>query len=194
MSRKKDKGVEYPRKAVLAAIRKNRELVQGILARRRVVTTEKGVLSRNGDRELFALLRREGTDGWWYGHVLRVYMDKEPQWAALIVNAMVEIDAPDEKTLFERVRYWLEGQLEYHPVRAQREDDTCAFRHSFEEAVEALVEMIRRFRINLREPGEKEDLGYEPEGQCDLRPWAVYGLDCNTNEDGVRPPIPYSGR
>lgn len=189
------------------ALAANAQCAPGILGRDRLAFTPIGELSFLNDRELFVQVST-AIYGHWYGHVLRLLDvgDGRPQWAAVLVESGVDIDAPDVETLFQRVRHHLAEHANYTPPFAQEKEDVFALRSSFDEAVLALVGMIERFDILLR-TNVAYDFGAYTKPPChtgnpDCSCMHVYGLHCDLppaepQERGWQayevpwPPVPY---
>ncbi len=187
--------------AIRSALARNAHCAPGLLTTRRVVETPHGVLSHDRDRELIALVAMDrGATGllYWYGHVLRVNpVDpaKTPPWAAVLVQSLQLIDAPDVDTLFRRVEYTLSRIARYEPAYAQERDDLYALRPDFDGACAALVHMIDRFDPALRQdpiedPYSGERWEQPEDWHLDLRIIDVYGLCSEVDENGVYPDYP----
>lgn len=154
----------------------------GILSAHRVVETESGYLSFKRDRELLALVCDDPEKGYVYGHVLRVDPADQEQasgsgeaWAALVLFVHRRLEADTEDLLFQRCRYWIQTRGRYSPCHAQERDDVFVLADSFEKAVAALAEMIRRFDYGLR-LGPRHD--QEEDGTkhvLDMRCFGAYG-------------------
>lgn len=154
----------------------------GILSAHRVVETESGYLSFNRDRELLALVSDDPEKGYVYGHVLRVDPEDQEQasrsgavWAALLLFVHERLDADTEDLLFQRCRYWIQTRGRYSPCHAQERDDVFVMADSFEEAVAALAEMIRRFDYELRLGPRHDQLDGETRYVLDMRCFSAYG-------------------
>ena len=168
----------------------------GLLFTQRMVETDHGVLSHENDREMIVVVVPNPSPGYWfiYGHVLKAQKeDGGSVWVALLVPSERKIDAFDGDTLFRRFHYEFVIALRYHPLFAQEHEDVFAIRESYEEACEALAEMIRRFDPFLREP-PPDRFPYqnlpEPPGKIDLRMIDVYGLSDYKDENGELPDRP----
>jgi len=189
------------------ALAANPQCAPGILARDRWAFTPIGELSYLNDRELFVQIST-AIYSHWYGHVLRLLDadDGRQQWAAVLVDCAVEIDAPDVETLFRRVRFHLAENASYEPPYAQEKEDVLALRTTFDEAGVALARMIERFDILIRTNVEYDFGAYtkppSPTGHPDCSCMNVYGLHCDMapagpNEVGYaammrpRPGAPY---
>lgn len=167
------------------ALAANPQCAPGILARERWAFTPIGELSYLNDRELFIQIST-AIYSHWYGHVLRLLDadDGRQQWAAVLVDSKVEIDAPDVETLFRRVRFHLAENASYEPPYAQEPEDVFAIRPSFEAAVAALAHIIARFDILMRSNVEYDFCAYTKPpsrtGHPDCSCMDAYGLHCGT--------------
>jgi len=174
------------------ALTTNEHCKPGILFVQRIVETDHGVLSANNDREMIVILVPTGL--FVYGHVLKAKKtDGTDAWVALLVPSDQMIDAPDVDTLFKRVHYDFTIALQYYPPIAQEREDVFAIRSSYEQACEALAEMIRRFDPSLREsPIQAPYMPTlpDPPGRHDMRLIDIYGLDDHKDENGVLPKRP----
>jgi hypothetical protein len=165
------------------ALNANVQCAPGILARDRWAFTPIGELSYLNDRELFVLVST-AIYSHWYGHVLRLLDgdDGRQQWAAVLINSSVEIDAPDVDTLFRRVRFHLAEHARYEPPWAQEKEDVFALRPTFDAAGVALVRMIERFDILMRTNVDYDFAAYtkpsSPTGHPDCSCMNAYGLHC----------------
>lgn len=174
-----------PLKKIRAALTANVQCAPGILSRDRMVFTPIGELSYLNDRELFVQIST-AIRSHWYGHVLRLLDadDGRQQWAAVLVDSSVEIDAPDIDTLFRRVRFHLAEHARYEPPYAQEPEDVFAIRPSFDEAVAALAHIIERFDILMRTNVDYDFGAYtkppSPTGHPDCSCMNAYGLHCDT--------------
>lgn len=143
-------------KSLAAAIRKNPKTNwSGLLTTQKVVEIERGVMSYQNDRELLALVLDEPKGSYYYGHVLRMtpaeaVPGEKPVWAALIVNVEKRVDADDPELVFRRYQHWVPKKGRYMPCHAQSDGDVFALTDTYEAAVDALLEMVRRFDIELR--------------------------------------------
>jgi hypothetical protein len=176
------------------ALSENPECRPGLLVRNRVVYAERGCLSYRNDRELFCLVRHVSSPfvGFFYGHVLRVRVkpEAEPEfpggvWAALLVDCGVAIDGATPEEVLANVREYLWESGSYDPgIYVQDMDDAFKLCGDFEEACDALAEMIRRFELKRRalvieteEDDRRHGRGELPvPGKLDLRSMDVYGL------------------
>jgi hypothetical protein len=176
------------------ALAANPECRPGLLARDRVVYAERGCLSHRNDRELFCLVRHVSSPfvGFFYGHVLRVRVkpEAEPEfpggaWAALLVDCGVAIDGATPGEVLANAREWLWEMGHYDPgIYAQHVDDVFKLCGSFDEACDALAEMIRRFELKCRalvleteEDEQRYGRGEFPRpGKLDMRSMDIYGL------------------
>lgn len=165
------------------ALDRNPECTAGIIQRERVVYTEHGRLSADGDKELFCMVRRVENKSYWYGHVLKVHLAEpdadgcDTRWAALVVFSDAMIDGTDENDLFANVAFFLqEGWWE--PCYAQEDGDVFALCNSFEEACAALKRMIDRYALRLRHPNPDRAETWDEitHGRADLRLADVYGF------------------
>jgi hypothetical protein len=177
-----------------AALAANPECRPGLLARERVVYAEQGCLSYRNDRELFCLVRHiwNPVQDFFYGHVLRVPLEPEfePEypggaWAALLANSDIAIDGQTPGDVLANVKAWFWESGYYEPCcYVQEKDDAFKLCGSFEEACEALAEMIRKFALKLRavvlETEEDERRFYRREfpvpGKLDMRSMDIYAL------------------
>ena len=165
------------------ALAANPQCAPGILARERWAFTPIGELSYLNDRELFIQIST-AIYSHWYGHVLRLLDadDGRQQWAAVLVDSKVEIDAPDVETLFRRVRFHLAEHSSYEPPWAQEKEDVFALRASFDEALAALAHIIERFDILMRTNVDYDFGAYtkppSPTGHPDCSCMEPYGLHC----------------
>ena len=143
-------------KTLIELIRKNPKTNQvGLLTTQKVVEIDQGVMSYKNDRELLALVLDDPRGWYYYGHVLRMtpaedIPGEKPMWAALIINAMERIDADEPELVFRRYQYWVQKKGRYTPCHAQSDGDVFALTDTYEAAVDALLEMVRRFDIELR--------------------------------------------
>lgn len=164
---------------VMAALDANPACDSGILARERMAWTANGPMSFRNDQELFVRVST-AVRYKWYGHVLRAddLPDGGQRWVAVLVNSEDWIDAPDVETLFARVQHWLEVRCRYTPGHAVEDGQLFAIRSSFQDAVKALVAMIRGFDP-LRRTVQWTELGFlTPPGRLDARLMDVYGCSC----------------
>jgi hypothetical protein len=185
--------VELSEKLIRDALLKNPECRLGLLARGRVVCAERGWLSHGNSKELFCLVHHHtwpGT-GFHYGHVLRVPVAPEAEadypggaWAALLVDSGIPIDGETPDEVLGNAKQWLWNTGNYEPCLAQEDGDVFKLSASFDEACEALAEMIRRFKLGLRTIVYETEADYlldcrrelpEP-GKLDMRCMNVYGL------------------
>jgi hypothetical protein len=170
---------------IRGALAANAQCAPGILARDRWAFTPIGELSYLSDCELFVQVST-AIYSHWYGHVLRLLDadDGRQQWAGLLINSSVEIDAPDVDTLFRRVRFHLAEHARYEPPWAQEREDVFALRPTFDEAGMALVRMIERFDILMRTNVDYDFAAYtkppSPTGHPDCSCMNAYGLHCGT--------------
>lgn len=167
------------------ALAANPQCAPGILARERWAFTPIGELSYLNDRELFVQIST-AIYSHWYGHVLRLLDadDGRQQWAAVLVDSTVEIDAPDVETLFRRVRFHLAEHARFEPPYAQEPEDVFAIRPSFDEAVAALAHIIERFDILMRTNVDYDFGAYTKPpsrtGHPDCSSLHAYYLHCDT--------------
>lgn len=165
------------------ALRENSHCSGGLLSSNRAFAMEYGP---SGGPEALALLYLDDPSfGFWYGHVLPA-QDKKT-FVALLVWSTQFVNAPDVPLLFRRFHYWMRVRLEYQPCCVQREDDVYAETASFEDGVNALTRMIRRFDLEKRWGDEGGPYAISPP---DYRIIGVYGIEDHRDADGRYPPIP----
>jgi len=168
-----------------AALRDNTRCQRGLLADQRMVLLHQGINSYHQDKELLVLISDQGD--WWYGYVLRTgpvfpFDPTHGEWLALLVQSGVPIDGYTPEAVFRCAQKAWFRLLEYQPYFIQQPEDGMVQCHTFDQAVQALGTIIRRFDITKRIAWEWDDQGnlLDPPGKLDRRCESLFGLHYDT--------------
>lgn len=176
--------LEYAVEIVDKALTNNLLCSSGLLAQKRALGI---TLGPSGGPEILAFLYADDPHmGYWYAHALRHPKNSE-NFVSLIVWSDKLVNASNARLFFQRFHYWMKVRLEYHTCSIQNSDDAYEETTSIFNAACSLAEMIRRFDIEKRWPGEEGPYSNSPD---ELRILNVYGLEESRDENGRYPPAP----
>ena len=166
---------------VEAALQENPNCRVGLMLRPVVVYTPQGPF---GGEELLALVYAgDPTEQYWYGHVCR--HPSSGTYAAALVFSEKLVNAETIELLFRRFQYWISCRLFYEPCAVQADGDAFALAATFDDAVDGLVTIIRRFGLDNRCPQEAR-----PGDRTELRLLSLYGVEGERTAQGEVPPVP----
>ena len=174
---------------ILAALAANQDCeIRDPLREKRVLMTERGVMSYHNDQELVAFIA-DWPESMWFGHVLRLDPDEisdsfhgKGEWVAVIVQAYIYPAGNTEQAVFEAMKDALQLRNRYEPCYCLNPEDTLRLCNTFEKACAALAEMIDHFDAVLMGDYALDDRDYIPPeflgAQLDMRVMDIYGLSC----------------
>ena len=132
-----------------ALARNERVQIGGVLLKQRVLVTDCGFVSCDGEPELIALIDNR-FQSFWYGHVFRWKPQGEtntedPLWVSLIVSSDTDLDASTPQRVFRNAYLAFVQNGDYQPGYCREHGELSRMAGSFEEACHNLETMVANF-------------------------------------------------